>query len=52
MEWKANFGMEYRIVKVWNGIDDFINGMKKIFHTSVHLPYLLILILFSYKGSQ
>ena len=39
-------------VLVWNmellkyGMEDFINGMKRIFHTSIHFPYLLILLLF------
>ena len=33
MEWKANFGIEYKIAKVWNGMEDFINGMERIFHT-------------------
>ena len=48
-EWKENFSIEYGIGKVWNGIEDFINGMEKVFHTSTHFPYLLILRLFLYK---
>ena len=42
MGWKENFSREY-------GIEDLINEIKRIFHTSIHFPYLLILILFSYK---
>ena len=30
------------------GMKDSINGMERIFHTSIHFPYLLILMLFSY----
>ena len=37
MEWKENFRMEYGIVKVWN-------EMQRIFCTSIHFPYLFILI--------
>ena len=49
MEWKENFSMEYRIIKVWNGMEDFINGMERIFHPSIHFPYFLISMLFSYQ---
>ena len=52
MEWKENFGVEYGIVKAWNGMEDFINGMERIFDTFISFPYLLILMLFYTKCNQ
>ena len=48
IEWKKNFSIEYGIAKVWNGLEDFINGMKKNLPHFTHFPYLLILMLYSY----
>ena len=31
MEWKENSSMENGIVKVWNEMEDFINGIEKNF---------------------
>ena len=36
MEWKENFSIEYGVVIIWIGMEDFINGMEKVFHT----PYI------------
>ena len=50
MEWNGMAGkFQYGIVKVWNEMEDFINGMEIIVHTSIHFPYLFILMLFSYQ---
>ena len=37
MEWKENFGMEYRRYSEWNGMEDLKNGMEDrlpYFHTN------------------
>ena len=51
MEWKENLGMEYRIVKVWNEIEDFINGMERIFHTSILAHFNVVFILSAVKAA-
>jgi len=34
MEWKEKIGMEYGMAQVWNGMEDLMYGMEKIFHIS------------------
>ena len=50
MEWKVKIGMEYMEFFKY-GMEYFNNGMEKIFHSSIHFPYLLTLLMFRYYYS-
>ena len=51
MKWKENFNMEYGIVKVWNAMKDFINGMEwkesSYFHTFFIFAYFIVVFILS-----
>ena len=43
MEWKANFGMEYGIIKVWNGMERIL----PYFHTFSILAHFNVVFILS-----